>query len=350
MIDISILPSNVLVALATGRKELARPTLVKLVQAEPHNVLHWLCLAVVLPRAQAILALQRALHLQPDHEPALRHLVRLREAPVGEISLELGDLGLIAEPEAEEAPLLFENEQPTFQLPRRSISPELAGLTEARFGDETATMPQAFRELLSFPGYGKTEAVSLSAILAEPAPFQSSVKVNDRTTSRSSVKVDDRPSLQNSTMLEERPTPRNNKRVEERPLFANVPASLTPSYQRMSPLQPSISRKPLITNSLNAAPPRPKPAAFVGPELAPPVETTFLNSSADSGGATGWPSYQTVPAKPALPPRMPKLNLGPRPQLGASPEPLFGFTGFGLLIMLVLLVVAVLFVVMAISR
>jgi hypothetical protein len=136
------IPDNVIEALATGRKEVARQTLLKLVNVEPTNMQGWLYLAVALPRAQAILALRRALVLEPGHQVAQVNLKKLYDNRSPYFCLELKDIDpnikieLEPEPE-EEAPAFIGYEQSTVNL----------NMLEAKFGEESPTLPEAFRYL-----------------------------------------------------------------------------------------------------------------------------------------------------------------------------------------------------------
>jgi hypothetical protein len=134
------IPDHVLTDLATGNKEAARQSLLKLVNVEPANTQGWLYLAVALPRAQAILALRRVLVLEPGNQIALHNLKRLYGMHNPRFSLELKDINPeLAEKIEEESLATFGHDQPTMNLT----------MVEAKFGDETPTLPDAFRRVIA---------------------------------------------------------------------------------------------------------------------------------------------------------------------------------------------------------
>lgn len=154
------IPDNILTDLAAGNKEMARQSLLKLVNVEPANTQGWLYLAVALPRAQAILALRRVLVLEPGNQIALHNLKRLYGMHNPRFSLELKDINPeLAEKLEEDNLATFGHDQPTMNLT----------MVEAKFGEDTPTLPGAFRRLLSAPNAEQdlSSSPNLSEILAD---------------------------------------------------------------------------------------------------------------------------------------------------------------------------------------
>lgn len=146
MYNITTLPDEALIALASGQKRQAIELLTSLLKTEPANPELWLAMAVALPRQQSIQALRYVLLLDPPNPVARRNLERWNEYPQSEFALELRDIWKADEitPEvSEEAPALaaFGEEMPTQFL--------ASSQGEARFGEETPTLPEAFRRLIA---------------------------------------------------------------------------------------------------------------------------------------------------------------------------------------------------------
>ena len=154
------IPDNVLTELAAGNKETARQSLLKLVNVEPANTQGWLYLAVALPRAQAILALRRVLVLEPGNQIALHNLKRLYGMHNPRFTLELKDINPELAGELEEENLAtFGQDQPTMNLT----------MVEAKFGEDTPTLPGAFRQVISLSNGSQdlSQLPNLSEILAD---------------------------------------------------------------------------------------------------------------------------------------------------------------------------------------
>ncbi len=295
--EINELPSGVLIALATGHNEIARTMLTKLLKENQQISAIWLALSVTLPREQAIQALRRALAIEPGNAIALKNLMRVRETNDNDFKLSLSDIWEQENPD-EEAPLLFENEQPTLSLrpPRVEAVEEPR---EAVFGEECNTLPVAFHSLLALkksnesyvpaaqpisPAITTTQPVAapqpLLLSLAEPVPAE---------LPPPPVPVANKPTPKTYKLVESEPQPRRTHGLEKLPMITGQPRDYSPA--------------------------------------------TYTSNGADSGSILQYQNSVPVPLTPV----MPKLNTGPRPHLGMIPEPLFGLTGFGLVIILALL-------------
>ena len=293
--DISSLPSNILIALATGRLEVARDLLAKLLRQEPQNASAWLALAATVPPDQAILALRRALVSDPDNAIALRNLLRLRGDKGATISL--GDVWP-TETSDEEAPTLFEHEQPTVPLRPPQNESDFDGPEQARFGDDCATMPLAFHSLLSL---SETVKPKIAAYL----PPQFSDLLSKPQTATGVALKEKEPHIQ----------------AEPTPFKVYAPG----------PAWPTAVQKPAATASLAA-----RKTPLITSQLVERSPANFVSNS------TNYLPYGS--ATPAIPTTktMPKLYNGPRPQLGMMPEPMLGFTSFGLLVLVAAIALVIL--------
>ncbi len=376
------LPPGVMLALATGRKDIARNSLIRAVKSEPANTFSWLCLAVTLPREQAIQALQRALVLEPDNEAALRNLLRLRHNSDPAFSLELSDIWQLEQVE-EDVPALFGNEEPTLNL----HAPE----REAAFGDETpticdvshplsnfSTILKAVNQLPPLPADSSSKAPSRSPepieALKAPDPFPPlSAFVAPRSTA---VATPITPTLKLTEPALKEPVKRSFNKWPFQPMiqvaeledqaqgrdYLNTPSVQSPPKTARSKIAPVAEMAfaapiPLIEPGSRTPSSRRNGAKPARP-LAPLISSEGLLSSdersdlilrsagaADSGGSTFKPNQQPRPNQVD----MPRLYNGPRPTLGMSPRPVFGFTTFGLLIALLFILIVILCVMYAAS-
>lgn len=342
MTSINSLPPGVLVALATGRKEIARNLLVKLVKEEPANLPGWLALAVTLPREHALQALRRALILEPENPVALRNLIRLSENHNPGFCLEFSDIWE-EQPEEAETPALFGNEVPTLSL-RIPKEPE-----EAAFGEELATMPVAFRSLV-----GVSARPGSLKIAQEPAvmPQKPVIVVRPPTVEKE----------------EGRSSPARNI-APAQPLKKNAP-------EETAPVRPEVGRgssgvELLARSALPAAPEQAEPPAAPSAsnslivadgeeKLVWPVgrrsRTAALTLAATKPDLTSGETFRrssnlgSADSGPSSPPPvrgqsstpMPRLYTGPRPNLGEAHRPAFGFTTFGFLVLLLIILVIIL--------
>ncbi len=171
-------PDNILLTLAAGRREVARQALLKLVNEQPNNTLAWLCLASSVPKAQAILALRRVLMLEPSNQAAQRSLERLNETQQVGYYLNLDDI--LVTPTAPLAPAKLETVAPIVET--KAVEEEevenLAAfgqeqatmninMVEAKFGEESPTLPEAFRYMLH-RGKGKSNGKSAKTSSQKP--------------------------------------------------------------------------------------------------------------------------------------------------------------------------------------
>ncbi len=282
-------PSNVLTALAEGRKESARQSLQNLLKEEPSNTLAWLCLAVSQPREQAILTVRRLLMLEPDNEIALRSLKRLSENCRPGFSLDLQDVLPEVESEAENV-AVFGQEQPTMN------GNMLADL--AQFGEEMPTMPEAFRSLFQMSGIVQTVS-QLPPLEPAPAPLKAVV-----------------PPVQPQVAP---------VRIAQAPLVAPRPAPILP------PPPPTLRRVTV----------EPPPLQWVGPSKAPPTKAK-LPAGALSAKIAARRRHSTAGAADSGSMLDPILALRPpRPNFQTTNSPWLGFAASG--IFAAMLVIAVLF-------
>jgi hypothetical protein len=301
--------TNGLVALANGNKDTARAALSKVVAQEPRNVLGWLYLSATLPRDGAIQVLRRVLILEPDNPVALRNLERLRRTDIEldffDVCRYMQDIDLEAEATL---PSLLDNERTVNIKQYTSV---------AEFGDETGTLPYAFYELLrAQQAYRPTfPTVSEPPAPAKVAPEKAPTAVLPPLPARLDqawIKRDDPPA----------------------PEVKPTPAPKLPSSYNELKLRPTA-----------------EPEKPIGPASRPTLSTRhrpLIQAAAADAGADGYvealrasPNY--LPAQPRrlpqdyvprAPVKMPRLQDKPRYQLGDTPAPIFGITGFGVLLLL----------------
>jgi hypothetical protein len=305
--------TNGLVALANGNKDTARAALSKVVTQEPRNVLGWLYLSATLPRDGAIQVLRRVLILEPDNPVALRNLERLRRTDIEldffDVCRYMQDIDVEAEATL---PSLLDNERTVNIKQYTSV---------AEFGDETGTLPYAFFELL------RAQTAYRPTFSEPPVPVPTPAKVAPEKTPTAVL-----------TPPPARLDPAWIKRDET--LAPEVVPTAKPKPAPKAP--PSYNELKLRP----AAEPEKPPAPVVRPTLSA-RHRPLIQAAADAG-AEGYvdalrasPNY--LPAQPRrlpqdyvprAPVKMPRLQDKPRYQLGESPAPVFGITGFGVLLLL----------------
>lgn len=341
------LPPSVLLALATGRIEIARNSLFKIVKADPTNTFGWLCLAVTLPREQAIQALQRVLILEPENPVALRNLVRLRQSSDPDIALELDDL---LQPDSEEeAPALFGNEQPTINLRQpaieASLGQETPTLLDVTYHATLASQLKAIKQLPPLPGEASTEEPKPAKIIKTevipPAKLEvvypaKVIKPEIVPPAKTGVIP---PARREEPLTIGNTSPTNPASPEPaiKPAFKSVGAAL----QEESP-KPWVEKKPLVpAMSLNMARLAAVPvnlkdsSSIISAELVSGHLSTV--GAADSGD-----NFRPKPF-------MPRLNNGPRPTLGMAPRPILGFTTFGFVVTLLMILLIIFCFVLLVS-
>lgn len=280
--------TEALAALAAGKKKVAQVILTSIIKEDARNALAWLYLAVTLPRDGAIQALRRVLILDPENAVAGRNLERLRRT---DMELEFTDL--YPEPKItpyfEATPQLFDLEPPTINL--REIQ------QAAEFGDETGTIPYAF---------------SFLARAVEESVYRPNVNV---TLADLFSKKEMELFQINSSM------PQN---IPVHP--ALPPVAPPPPPKTIPPAALDFNRSPF--------PVAPMPLAVAGPPKPVIKEQSLVRPTA----ALPQPTFRAVPR--AIPetltrplPGMPRLEERPRYMLGTTPRPMFGFTGFGIIIL-----------------
>jgi hypothetical protein len=339
------LPPSVLLALATGRIEIARNSLFKIVKADPTNTFGWLCLAVTLPREQAIQALQRVLILDPENPVALRNLVRLRQSSDPDIALELDDV-LQSDPLEEEAPTLFGNEQPTLNLRQPA--------TEANLGQETPTLLdlthayanltsqlKAIKQLPPLPDEASTEQAKPAKMVKTEVIPPAKLEVNHP------AKIT-KPEIIPPAKVEIIPPARQEEPLAIGNSVATVLANPEPAFKNAGPARHEENPKP----SAEKKPPIPAVPLHMARLAAIPLNLKDSSSIVSAELVSG--RLSTVGAadsgdnfKPK--PFMPRLNNGPRPTLGMAPRPVLGFTTFGFLVTLIMILLIIFCLVLLVS-
>jgi hypothetical protein len=348
--DTGELPASVMLALATGRKESARNALLKILKTKPDNAFGWLCLAVTLPREEAVQAVKRALIYEPDNTVALRNLTRLQQSRQADFMLELDDIWQADLPE-EEAPLLFSNETPTVNL---RLNARLSA-----FGDDTPTICDVKRPLVSL-------ASQLKAISQLPplpttetqSPVRSKVKLPQSPETHPPTKTEAQPPVKPKVKppqpAETHPPTKPVKAasIEATKQAELVCAPLAPS-ERVK-VAPEVKSKSLKVVEEKAAEGRRLSllASWHGPMVKHlENEAACVNGHVPaliSKPVAGLRLADAAPAQYKSSQMMPRLYTGPRPPLGRAPEPLFGFTNFGLVVTL-LVVFLLIFVVILLA-
>jgi hypothetical protein len=354
MKTVNSIPDIILLALISGRTEAARQALLKLVKTEPTNISGWLCLATTLPRGQAIQALRKALLLELDNPVVLRSLARFQENTRPDFRLELADIWPEEEPGEDYNPRLFGNEPPTINLGQLE--------DEARFGEEASTIPGAF---LGFnKASNSTEASSLiSALLAAfpaPPPNESAeAKVVELVGLDRSI-APQKPGLKPLERQPKKAAP-SEKYIGDNPTTIIKRQEAGPE-QNLAPIRKSKSvvDASWLSSNVNLSKAAKPVAAYYRsrPNYLPMIDKGIasrrnkLSKELTILPATYHKYGLKMPGSSQLfhkfQPRMPLLHTGARPGLGASEPPLVGFTGFGIMVSLLLGIVAVICLVLLI--